>query len=139
MRIGTVLVALLLLLSSNASAQVRFESPESALAYYIKSRDARDLAGLNATLLEPGDQFNFTDAPPVERFSVVKRIRYTEKRVRDWKRKGITDPVAVGDIELQVREVVGGKSYMYSYNFRETASVWKIVTWPASAQYHFSP
>ncbi len=131
MRIGTVLVSLLLLLSSNASAQVRFESPESALAYYIKSRDARDLAGLNATLLEPGDQFNFTDAPPVERFSVVKRIRYTEKRVRDWKRKGITDPVAVGDIELQVREVVGGKSYMYSYNFRETASGWKIVTWAA--------
>jgi hypothetical protein len=126
MRIGSLLFPLLLLLAPDAIAQIRFESPDSALAYYIKSANARDLAGINATFLEPVTDFNFY-GPPVERFSVVKRTRYTEKHVRNWKRKGIIGPVAVGDLQLDVRQVVVGKSYMYSYHFRETASGWKIV------------
>ena len=130
MRISSLLFPLLLLLAPDADAQVRFESPDSALAYYIKSANARDLAGIHATFLEPVTEFNFY-GPPADRFSVVKRIRYTEKHVRDWKRKGIVGSVAVGDLQLDVREVVGGKSYMYSYNFRETASGWKIVTFSA--------
>ena len=133
MRIGGLLFPLLLLLAPDADAQVPFESPDSALAYYIKSANARDLAGINATFLEPVTDFSFY-GPPVERFSVVKRTRYTEKRVRDWKRKGIIGPVAVADLQLDVRQVVGGKSYMYSYNFRETASGWKIVTYAARDQ-----
>lgn len=131
MRVGTLLVPLVLLLSSNATAQVQFESPDLALAYYIKSANARDLPGINATLLNPVASFNFTNPSPVESFSVIKRIRYTEEHVRDWKRNGITDPVAVGDLELHVREIIGAKPYMFSYNFRDTPMGWKITTFVA--------
>lgn len=129
MRVSALLVGLALVVSTAANSQPRFETPESALDHYFKSLNARDLPGINVALLEPMVSFNFTDAPPVERFSVVKRIRYTEKHVRDWKRKGIGGPVAVGDLELHVREFMGGKPYMSSYNLRHTAEGWKIITW----------
>ena len=128
MRVQGFLFILLLLPSFVVSAEIRFESPESALAYYIKAANAHDLSGINTTFLDPTDTFNFPDGPPVERFSVVKRIRYTEKDVLDWNRKGIAGPApAVGDLELHVREVIAGKSFMYSYQLRDTGFGWKIV------------
>jgi hypothetical protein len=129
MRIGNSLASLVLAISASAAAQAPFETPDSALAHFIKSANARDLSGINVTLLDPMTTFNFANAAPVESFSVIKRIRYTEKHVRDWKRKGIAGPVAVGDLELHVREIVGGKPYMYSYNFRHTPAGWKITGW----------
>ena len=108
-----------------------FKTPELALAHYIKSANARSLAGINATFLEPVPDFNFSGSLPTERFRVIKRIRYTEKLARDWNKKGIMPPAAVGDIELHVEKIIGGKPYMYSYNFRRTASGWKIVTFVA--------
>ena len=102
-----------------------------ALAYYIESANTKSLEGINATFLKPVSEFNFTDSRPVESFRVVKRIRYTDREANDWNQKGITPPAAVGDIELHVEEIIGGKPYMYSYNFRQTASGWKIVDFVA--------
>jgi len=127
-----VLVVTLPLLSPIVGgAQSKFKTRDLALAHYIKSANARSLAGINATFLEPVLAFNFSGSLPVERFRVVKRIRYTEKLARDWNKKGIIPPAAVGDIELHVEEIIGGKPYMYSYNFRQTASGWKIVDFVA--------
>jgi len=131
MRFGASVVLFMLLLAAPlGAAQAPFKSPDSALAYYIRSANARDLVGINTTFLTPVSDFNFY-GPQIESFSVTKRIRYTEKDVRRWKQKGITAPVAVGDLELHVREIVEGKPHTYSYNFRETPAGWKIVTYAA--------
>jgi len=129
-RISSLLASLALLLSFNAAAQARFETPDAALAHYIKAVNEHSLSGINATFLEPVTAFNFTSPRPIESFTVVKRIPYTEKHVREWKRQGI-GPVAVGDVELHVREIIGGRPYMFSYNFRNTSAGWKITTFGA--------
>ena len=130
MRIAVrIFVATLSLAALSAcSAGPQFKTPDSALAYYIESANAKSLEGINATFLEPVSEFNFTDSPPTESFRVVKRIRYTDREASDWNQKGITPPAAVGDVELHVEETISGKHYMYSYNFRETPTGWKIVT-----------
>jgi hypothetical protein len=116
----------LLISASIGAAESQFTKPDMALAHYIKSLNSRDLAGINTTLLNPVKEFNFSNSLPVERYRVVKRIRYTEKHVREY-RKGIGPSAAVGDIELHVEELLGGKPYMFSYNLRETPAGWKIV------------
>jgi hypothetical protein len=113
---------------SACSAGPQFKTPDSALAYYIESANAKSLEGINATFLEPVSKFNFTDSPSTESFRVVKQIRYTDREVDDWNQKGIIPPAAVGDVELHVEETISGKPYMFSYNFRHMAGGWKIVT-----------
>ena len=116
----------LLICASIGAAESQFTKPDMTLAHYIKSLNSRDLAGINTTLLNPVSDFNFANYPTVERYRVVKRIRYTDKHVREY-RKGIGPSAAVGDIELHVEEVLRGKPYMFSYNLRETPAGWKIV------------
>jgi hypothetical protein len=123
-----ILVATLSLAALLAcSAGPKFKTPDSALAYYIESANAKSQEGINATFLEPVSEFSFT-GPPTESFRVVKRIRYTDREASDWNQKGIIPPAAVGDVELHVEETISGKPYMFSYNFRHTAGGWKIVT-----------
>lgn len=110
------------------AAGPQFETPDSALAHYIESANAKKLDGINEAFLNPVTVFDFSNSAPVERFRVVKRITYTNKEVNDWNRKGITPPATIGDIELHVEETISGKASMYSYNFRKTPSGWKIVT-----------
>jgi hypothetical protein len=129
--IGVFGATLSLAALSACSAGPPFKTPDSTLAYYIESVNAKSLVGINATFLEPVSQFTFTDSPPIERFRVVKRIRYTDREVSDWNQKGIIPPAAVGDVELHVEETISGKPYMSSYNFRHTADGWKIVTFAA--------
>ena len=124
-----IVAAVLALAASSAwSVGLRFKTPDSALAYYIESANAKNLDGINATFLTPVAVFNFTDSVPVERFRIVKRISYTEKDANDWNQKGITPLAVIGDVEFQVEETIAGKTFMFSYNFRETSSGWKIVT-----------
>jgi len=126
--VARIFVAALSLATLSAcSAGPPFKTPDSALAYYIQSLNGKGLEGVNATFLEPVSEFNFTDSPSVESFRIVKRIRYTAREASDWNQKGIIPPAAVGDVELHVEETISGKRYMYSYNFRETPTGWKIV------------
>ncbi len=108
-------------------AETRFETPEAVLAHYINSLNARDLAGVNATFLQPVPNFSFAAASPVERYRVVKKTPHTAQRAQEEQRLRIKTLVVAGDLELHVEEMLNNKAYMFSYFFRQTAHGWKIV------------
>jgi hypothetical protein len=126
MKITLATIAALLAFSAWAAGP-HFKTPETALAYYIESSNAKSLEGINEAFIKPVKGFNFSKPAPVERFRIVKRITYTNKEVNDWNRKGIIPPAAIGDVELHVEETSAGRTGMYSYNLRETQSGWRIV------------
>ena len=126
----TLFIALLVLLGAapSASAEDGYSSPESTLALYIDGIRSGDVARVLATFDDPKGGFNLPKPIPISSFRITKRIVYDAEKVRKYNYPGIIVPARVGDIELQVLQVVEGHRDMFSYNFRNVDGKWKMYS-----------
>jgi hypothetical protein len=115
-------------LASLANAGGDYSSPETTLAAYIDGLRSGDVARILVTFDDPKGGFNLPKPLPISNYRVTKRIVYGPKRVEKWNSQGIIPQARVGDVELQVLEIVDGKKEMYSYNFRKINGDWKMYS-----------
>src|SRR5882762_227743 len=126
---ATLLILLATLgIAPSASAGGDYSSPEGTLAAYIEGLRSGDVARVLDTFDDPKGGFNLPKPIPISSYRITKRIAYGPKRVEKWNSKGIIPQARVGDIELQVLEIVDGKKAMLSYNFRKIDGAWKMYS-----------
>jgi hypothetical protein len=126
-----VLVGLLLGAMPAACAersQPPASSPDLTLERYFAGLAKADLDQV-AECFEPrATDFILPRPIVVTKYKVTKRVVYGQHEVDKWNRAGIVPAALLGDVELEVREVVEGRAQMYSYNFRLVGATWKIVS-----------
>ncbi|HMG59576.1 MAG TPA: hypothetical protein VK583_07605 [Burkholderiales bacterium] len=129
-RTRTLSTVFLVLLSvaTSANAGDDYSSPESTLALYIDALRSGDVARVLATFDDPTGGFNLPKPLPISSYRITKRIVYGPEKVRKYNYPGIIVPARVGDIELQVLEILDGHKDMFSYNFRRIDGRWKMYS-----------
>lgn len=118
----------LLCAAPSASAEGDYSSPERTLASYIDGIRSGDVARVQATFNDPKSGFSLPKPIPISSYRITKRIVYETEKVRKYNYPGIIFPARIGDIELQVLQVVEGHKDMFSYNFRNVDGKWKMYS-----------
>ena len=124
-----VLVAFVVSVPALATETLDLSAPERTLDAYIRSLRSGDLTGVKATLDDPEMIFHLPGPMSISSYRIKKRIVFRAQEVNDWTSKGMIPPARMGDIELHVREVIGGKSQTVSYNLRNTKGEWRPYSW----------
>ena len=96
-------------------------SPEVTLAGYIESLRQSDVEGVLARH-HGAKEFYLPGPLTIENFEIVTKITFGEKEVQEWNGQG-----KVGDVQLDVRELIAGHNQMFSYFFREIEGKWKLI------------
>jgi hypothetical protein len=109
-------------------AGVDLSSPETTLAGYIESLRKGDSAGVRARYFPSDIDFFLAYPIAIERYEIVKRIVFGKKEVERWNSLGIMPQAKLGDVELQVKEWIGGTERMFSYYLRNIHGKWKIFS-----------
>jgi hypothetical protein len=108
------------------AASPDLSSPETTLNSYIESLRSGNRDGVLATYHGIKD-FDLSKPLQIDKYKITKKIIYDSKKIRKLNLTGITPPAEIGDVELDVREVVDGKNVMFSYNFRKFKNGWMII------------
>ncbi len=126
-----ILLSLLLvpvLTRPSLAAQTGLDSPEVALKTYIEGLRRGDLSTVRRAynLAVAGSDFHLPAPLPIDSYRVTKRLVLDSAAVRRSTETGVVPPARVGDVELQVEEVIQGQREMFSYWLRLFDGQWRI-------------
>jgi hypothetical protein len=110
----------------SAKEQLDLSSPEATLAGYIESLRQGDVEGVLARYHGTKD-FYLPGPLTIEDYEIVTKITFGKKEVQEWNGQKIIPAAKVGDVQLDVKQLRGDDSQMYSYFLREITGKWKLI------------
>lgn len=124
-------VVLAVCLSCSSSTPDRFSSPEETLKTYINAARAGDKQTILTCFHPKKEDFYLPGPIHIDSFAITKKTVYGQPEAEEWNRLGIVPPAEAGDIDINVEEIHGGRSQMYSYLLRRVDGEWKIIAYSA--------
>ncbi len=126
-----ILLSVLILLvcaPAGLGAQASLSSPEAALKTYVEGLKRGDVTAVRRAynLAVAGSDFHLPGPLPIESYRVTKTLVLDSAAVTGSAETGVVPPARVGDVELQVEEVIQGKREMFSYWLRLFDGEWRI-------------
>ncbi len=122
-----MLLSLIFVASFSVAAE--YSTPEATISTYIDAVRKGDPVAVYDCFVAKEYGYALQQAINIAGFEIKKNTVYGANEVVQW---GDVVPAAKwGDVDLEVEEILDGKSVMYSYLLREIRSEWKIVTFSA--------
>lgn len=128
---AVLVLATIACLSCSGSVRDQFASPEDTLKTYINAKRAGDKQTILTCFHPELKDFYLPEPTHTDSFAVTKKTVYGQLEAEEWNRLGIIPPAEVGDVDIDVKEISGGKSQMYSYLLRRVDGEWKIIAYSA--------
>lgn len=128
-----VLALLFVLISSNPifAQRQNFLTPEATLEIYINALRAADKKTVLKCFFPELTDFYLPSKIDIKAYMIVKKKVFTKKEVQERNSRGIIPSAKIGDVNLDVAEIVDGEHQMYSYLFRKVSMEWKIISYSA--------
>jgi hypothetical protein len=120
-----------IVLSALLACTQDFASPEATLEKYITACEAGDKKTVLSCFHPPMSDFNLNEEFAVESYTITKKTTYEKSHVDEWNSIGIIPPAEIGDVDLEVKEILNGEPFMFSYLLREVDGEWKIISFSA--------
>jgi hypothetical protein len=123
-----LILTLILVFSASSLLASNYSTPENTLDTYISALRAGNQPAVAQCFYPVANDFYLPNPLDITSYSVTKKIVYGKKEVDRWNRIGIKPPTQIGDVELQVNEILHGKNEMFSYVMRKISGEWKIIS-----------
>jgi len=103
-------------------------SPEATISGYIECLKKGDLSGIKARYYPETIQYTLRGPSVIREYDITNKRTFTQKEVDNWNKVASRPRAQVGDVQMEVREIIQDSTWMFSYVLRNINDGWKLIS-----------